>query len=249
MKLNRSIISLLIFLKLMLASNIILANTLNKAEQLYLEGDFRNSARIARTINSASAYSLAAKATLVEATFIAPDKDKLILFEQAIKDAEAALKLDANYLNAHLQIAMALGSIADLKHPITAYLKGYATQGKEHLDIALSIAPENAWANGLLGIWHLQVVNNATNLLADNIYNANMNDGLYHCEKAERSSNNNLQILYGCAISLYEFNKEPYKNMACELFEAIVKRKPLDVTESYVLQQARNKLNEKLLKQ
>ncbi len=237
-----------LFILLILPGHSALANTdsLEKAKHLYHIGEYRDSAKLARIIGTANAFSLAAKATLVEATFIAPDEDKLILFQQAIKDAEAALAREPGHIDAHLQIALALGSIADLKHPIIAYLKGYATEGKHHLDIAFSIAPENAWVNGLLGIWHLQIVNHASALLADNIYNAKINDGLYYCNKAKQMKGVDLQILYGCAVSLYDFNEKPYTKQAYNLLKLIVEKKPGDVTESYVIQQAEIKLNGKI---
>jgi hypothetical protein len=248
MTLNRLFYLLFTLFKLMLVSNIVLANTLENAEQLYAIGNYKDSARMARTINTAASYSLAAKATLAQATFIALEEEKYELLQQAIKDADAALNLDSTYIDAHLQIALALGSIADLKHPIIAYLKGYASEGKQHLDIALSIAPDDAWVNGILGIWHLQIVNHTSTSLAENLYDANLDDGLYHCQKAKQQGKNNLQILYGCAISLYEFNVDPYKKQACEILESIVETKPIDVTESYVVQQATIKLNEKSLR-
>lgn len=235
---------------LILSSSVVLANTdnLEKAKQLYHIGEYRNSANLARTIGTANAFSLAAKTTLVEGTFVAPEKDKMFLFQQAIKDAEATLAIDSNHIDAHLQIALALGSIADLKNPIIAYLKGYATEGKHHLDIAYSIAPEDAWVNGLLGIWHLQIVNRVSALLADSLYNANINDGLHYCNKAKLMSDVDLQVLYGCAVSLYEFDKEPYTKQASHILELIVKKSSFDATESFIIQLATIRLNEELLR-
>ncbi|MGB1800215.1 MAG: hypothetical protein ACPHLK_05220 [Gammaproteobacteria bacterium] len=243
---SRTSIVLLIFCKFILTSNIAFANILDKAEQLYDTGHFRDAAELARTIESAQAYSFAAKATLVEATFIASDKDKFALFQQAQKDANTALSIDQNLLDAHIQIAVAVGSIADLENPLTAFLSGYAKIGKRHLDIALSIAPDDSWVHGLLGIWHLQIVNRVSALWPGKLYDASFDEGLYHCNKAEQLENSNLQILYGCAISLYEFNDNKYKQHAISLLQSIVEQKPIDATESYIVQEARLKLNQQV---
>lgn len=227
---------------LIFSSNIVLANSFEKAEQLYHLGRYSDSAKLARTIGTAEGFSLAAKATLAEGTFFATENNKFVLFQQAVKDAKTALTLDSAHIHAHLQIALALGSIADLKHPIIAYLKGYATEGKQHLDIAYSLAPDDTWVNGLLGIWHLQIVNRSGALLADNIYDANIKDGLHYCNKAKLMGDVDLQILYGCAISLYELNEEFYLKQADKILSLIVRKEPADVTESYVIQQAKIKL-------
>ena len=237
-----------VFILLLLICNTAFANNLEQAEQLYHIGKYSDSAQLARTIKTADAFSLAAKATLVEGTFIAPEKDKFSLFQQTIEDAKAALTLDSKHIEAHLQIALALGSIADLRHPIIAYLKGYATEGKQHLDTAYSLAPNDAWVNGLLGIWHLQVVNRASALLADNIYDANIKDGLHHCNKAKLMDGVDLQILYGCAISLYEFDEEPYTKQASHILRLVVERPSFDATESFIIKLAKNRLNVELLR-
>ncbi len=152
----------LLLLSCFISQSPVYANTYEIAEQLYYVGKFQESAMIARKLDTVKAYALAGKATLAEASFLAKEIDKSSLFQQAISDSEKALKLQPLHLGAHLQIAMALGFVADHENILSAYLNGYAEQGKYHLEKALSIAPNNAWANGLYGMWHLQVVRRAT---------------------------------------------------------------------------------------
>lgn len=64
--------------------------------------------------------------------------------------------------------------------------------------------------------------------------------------KAEQSENNNLQILYGYAASLYEFNDNKCKTRAVSLLRSIVEKKPVNTAEFYIVQQARLKLHQEI---
>jgi hypothetical protein len=106
------------------------AGGLDDAEARYGQGDMAGAAAVARSLASAKGFALAARATLVEAVYLSADADKEALVEQAAANAEAALARDPRQVDAHLQLAIALGQLAKLEDPLSAYLNGYARQGK-----------------------------------------------------------------------------------------------------------------------
>ena len=162
----------------------LVAAGLDDAEARYEQGDMAGAAALARSLASAKGFALAARATLVEAIYLSPDADKQGLLERAAADAEAALARDPDQVDAHLQLAIALGQLAELEDPVTAHVNGYARQGKALIDRALALDPHNEWAHALLGMWHLRIVERAGNALAESLYGATRAAGVGLCAAA-----------------------------------------------------------------
>ena len=80
---------------------------------LYDQGAMLNAAELARGFGTADGYALAAQATLVAAIYQVPDGPDETLLRQAADDARAALALDPDNLQAILDLALALGHIAE----------------------------------------------------------------------------------------------------------------------------------------
>ena len=139
---------------------------LRQAHTLYDQGAMLKAADLARGFGTADGYALAAQATLVAAIYQVPGRPDETLLRQAAVDARAALTLDPDDVQALLRLAVALGYI-DESHPIDAHLNGTAHEGKALLDRALALAPDNAWAHGMLGVWHLRIVKHARPMLAE----------------------------------------------------------------------------------
>ena len=162
----------------------LVAAGLGDAEARYEQGDMAGAATLARALASAKGFALAARATLVEAIYLSPDADKQALVERAAADAEAALVRDPNHVDAQLQLAIALGQLADLEDPLSAHVNGYAKQGKALIDRALALDPDDAWAHALLGMWHLRIVARAGDALAASLYGASRKTGVELCAQA-----------------------------------------------------------------
>jgi len=120
------------------------AAELADAEALYTQGKMLAAAQIARSIGGAEALTLAAKATLVAALYLAPEADQAKLLQRAAKDARKALALDPDDEAALLQLALALGQTAERAGPITAHLEGYAKElGLDPTKLMDAIANDN----------------------------------------------------------------------------------------------------------
>jgi tetratricopeptide (TPR) repeat protein len=225
-------------LALLVAVPAMAATRLEQAEDLYRRGDLRAAASLARQAGGAEGLSLAAKATLVDAVWRASPETEPELLEQAAADAEAALKLDPNYVDAHLQLAIALGQLGDLQDPVSAHLMGYGHEGKLHLDRALELAPDDPWAHALLGIWHLQIVRRAGAELAEQLYGASEARGVALCHEALALAPDEPNLGFGCAVSMLEVDGETYRAAALALLESIKRRPPEDEAERLVRDEA-----------
>jgi hypothetical protein len=221
---------------------------LQEAEVLYEQGALQEAARLAAEVGGADGLSLAAKARLVEAIYQAPADAKPGLLDEAAGLAQAALALDPTHVDALIDLALTLGHKADLAGPITAHLNRYATDGKALLDQALALDPDNAWAHGLLGIWHLQVVRHASDGLAAELFGASRAAGLEHCARAEALGPEELALRYGCALSLLELDPERYGQRARQALEMVGRMPARDAAEELVRADAARLLAELDLK-
>jgi hypothetical protein len=218
---------------LVLASAV-LAGGLDQAERLYREGILLEAATLARSEGSADGLSLAARATLVDAAYLAAPEDQMALFERAAEDARQALALAPDLVDAHLQLALALGLIADRQDPITVHVNGHAAEGRELLERAKTLAPDDPWAHGLLGIWHLQVVRRATAPLAEALYDASEETGVELCARSKALAPGGLAMRYGCALSLLELDPERHAQAALADLKAIGRHPAADAADALV---------------
>jgi hypothetical protein len=209
-----------------------------KAEALYQRGEMAAAASLARSQHSAEGYSLASKATLVQAAYLSPDAQKQALFELAAADARQALALEPDHVDAHLQLAIALGQLAELKNPISAHVGGYAEEGKALLDQALALDPDNEWAQALLGMWHLRVVHHAGAALAAQLYGASRETGVGLCLQAIGDARSVLALKYGCAAVLVELDFDQFEDTAEQALAAVKDAAAGDAAESLVQAEA-----------
>jgi hypothetical protein len=212
----------------------LVAADLGDAEARYEQGDMAGAATLARALATAEGFALAARATLVEAIYLTPDADKQALVERAAADAEAALARDPDYVDAQLQLAIALGQLADLEDPLIAHVHGYARQGKALIDRALALDPDNAWAHALLAMWHLHIVARAGDALAASLYGASRATGLKLCADAIAAPDEAFALKYGCARILLELDPDQFAGTAEQALAAVKQAPPQDAADRLV---------------
>lgn len=198
------------------------ADPLAEAERLFERGNMLEAARLARREGSADGLALAAKAMLVDAIYVAPEAAREGLLDQAADAARAALALEPDHVDAMLRLAMALGHKAELGDPVSAHMSGDAEEGRELIERALALAPNDVWANGLLGIWHLQVVRHGGDTLASSLYDASREEGIRLCEDALALDPEATPIRFGCARSLLDIDPDAYREVAMRELRKVV---------------------------
>jgi hypothetical protein len=220
------------------------ATELAQAEALYERGDLAQAATLARASGSAAGFALAAKATLVQATYLSPEAEKAATFELAAADAKAALAREPDRVDAHLQLAIALGQLAELEDPLSAHVSGYANEGKALIDHALALDPGNAWARALLGIWHLRIVHRAGDALAGSLYGANRATGVALCADAMAMPDRALAPAYGCARALLDLDHDAFGEAAEGTLQALQEAPSADAADRLVQAEAARLLEE-----
>lgn len=213
------------------------APSLDEARALYHRGNFLEAARLARNTGSAEGYALAAQAVLVDAVYEAPQALRQQRLEAAAEDADRALELDPNNVDALLRLAITLGHMARLEDPVSAYMKGYAQQGRELLGRVLALQPDHPWGIGLLGMWHLQVVRRAGDALAGSL-EASRERGLELCARAIELDPDLMAIRYGCALSMIELDQERYRQDALAQLRTVVSAHPEDAAGRLIRRRA-----------
>lgn len=166
----------------------------------YAAGDYLGATEIAAETDDARTLALAARAVLARAVLAESEKDAKRLAREAEDYAEAALEADPELLEAHLQTAAALGLRGRHTSGLAAHLQGLARRSRRHLDQALALAPENAWALSMIGAWHMEVVRRG----GARVYDASLEKGLEYYEAALRADPDNLVIAANFAQALAE---------------------------------------------
>src|SRR5919106_228395 len=162
----------------------------------------------------------------------------------AAADARQALALEPDHVDAHLQLAIALGQLAELKNPISAHVGGYTEEGKALLDQALLLDPDNEWAQALLGMWHLRVVHHAGAALAGQLYGASRETGVGLCLQAIGGARSALALKYGCAAVLVELDFDQFEDTAERTLAAVKDAAARDAAENLVQAEATRLLDE-----
>jgi cytochrome c-type biogenesis protein CcmH/NrfG len=79
------------------------------------------------------------------------------LVERAVRDAEAALKIDPGHEEGRLQLAIALSLKSRAMDAMAAWSAGYGEKGKKLAEDVLKSDPRNFYAHGFLAVWNVEV--------------------------------------------------------------------------------------------
>jgi tetratricopeptide (TPR) repeat protein len=122
----------------------------------YARGEYLEAASLAEAAAGADDLAFAARALLAHCMTgsAAPDAS---LVERAVKDAEAALRLDPAHEEGRLQLAIALSLKSRDMDLMAAWSAGYGEKGKKLAEEVLKADPANFYAHGFLAVWNLEV--------------------------------------------------------------------------------------------
>lgn len=175
---------------------------LPQAIELYESGAFEAAAKLAETGDSSESLTLAARSRLAYLSYVNRKAASFAALEGCAALAERAIAQDPRNVEAHLQYVVALGFMGRVAGNIRAHLAGYATDARTHLDTALRLDPENGWAHGMLGAWHMEIVRKGGAFLAGSIYGAKLDKGIALYQRALQLDPDNPVLHYEFGLAL-----------------------------------------------
>jgi hypothetical protein len=148
----------------------------------YTAGRFLDAANdAARRPQSADSLAFAARSLLAACVMGAADCPALL--SRAEQLARTALRLAPRSVEARLQLAVVYGMRGRRASAGEAFARRYAPRGRRLIEQALAIAPDNAEARALLGVWHLEVLRRGGRLGAM-VYGARVGAGVAAFDRA-----------------------------------------------------------------
>jgi multidrug efflux pump subunit AcrA (membrane-fusion protein) len=208
------------------------------ATRLYAAGNFMAAAELAEAQNSSSSLAFAARALLAEC-LTAPDRESVdALITRAEQAAQDSLALDAQSVDARLQLALAIGMRGRRATLSEAIRHGYAQRGRRLIEEALQRAPDEPWAHALMGGWHLEVLRRGGRAGAI-AYGARVNTGIAEFERARALAPNDPLIALQFAVALIELDSDRYAVRAGDLLRASATAHPHDAFEAHAVREAR----------
>ena len=122
----------------------------------YSRGDYLAAATLAEAAAGPDDLAFAARALLAH-SITGPATPDMRVVERAVKDAEAALRLDPTHEEGRLQLAIALSLKSRDMDVMAAWSAGYGERGKKLAEEVLKADPDNFYAHGFLAVWNLEV--------------------------------------------------------------------------------------------
>ena len=189
------------------------ANLLNEARSLFAAGDYLPAADKARAAGNAEGLAMATQFTCYYGRYLAPEDDRLALFESAIEMAAAALELEPDNAFVRVQNAHALGRYSQQIGLVEAISEGLAGRVRDQIDAALALEPDNAAAHMLLANWHAAIINNS-GFIGRMIYGAEEDEVFTHYGEAIRVSPEDAQIRIEFARAVLELDEDDNSALA-----------------------------------
>ncbi len=185
------------------------------ARSAYEQGLWQEAAGHAQRAGGADGYAFAA-GSLIAQLMVEPDHpDREALARRALDLAEYAHDLDADHVEARLRLAGALGFRGRYMSGFRAYVQRMPHRGKRLIEEAVAAEPDNAWAIGMLGAWHLEVARRGGQR-GMNALDASVEAGIGFYTHAIAMDPDNPAPRFFLAIALLALDEPAYYEMARE---------------------------------
>lgn len=122
----------------------------------FVRGDYVEAASAAESQPGPDMLAFAARSLLAE-VMTAEGQPDPSLVNRAMRDAEAALRMDGRHQEGRLQLAIALSLKGRDMPLLDAWKAGYGQRAQTLAQSVLDDDPDNYYAHGLLAVWHLEV--------------------------------------------------------------------------------------------
>lgn len=159
------------------------AQSLEAARLAFDEGAFMEAAEMAAEFKTADAHALAAESLAVYGFHLAGEEEREEIFSRATGHGLEAVRLGPENVNAHLQLAHAMGRYAQVVGVIEVLGNGYVRRVRNAVETAAELDPESAMAHLGVALWHAEALNKA-GIVARLLFGASSGRSLDHIELA-----------------------------------------------------------------
>lgn len=210
---------------------------MDEARLAYEEGRWREASEHAQRAGGAEGYAYAAGA-LVAQLMVEPDLyQRRNLARQALRLAEHGYRLDEDSLDARLRLASALGFHGRYMSSWRAYAMRVPQRGRRLLEEIVQEDPNNAWAVGMLGTWHLEVARRGGDRGMQAL-GADIDAGIGFLSNAIALDPQNPAPRYFLALSLLALDDPGRIGMAHEQVALALQLAPRDAFETGIIAEA-----------
>ncbi|MGF1544503.1 MAG: hypothetical protein ACFB00_08410 [Parvularculaceae bacterium] len=205
------------------------------AYEAFADGRYESAVDIAANAGGAENLALAARAHNAVAYFEADRKAARRAARAALEEAEAAIELDPQLPEAHLQSAIALAVFGAKAGPLRSFVGNVAGRSRRSIDAALAIDPDNPWALSTSAAWRLEVHRRGGGL----VYDADPDLGFKEFERARELAPDNVAVAYECALRLLASERAAWRGVAREALNVAVEGAPETAFEREIQARAR----------
>lgn len=212
------------------------ANTLKDARAALDGGNYQLAVQQSAELGTADALVLAAEALNAQ-LLLGQAERKVRTAKKAMKMARAALELDPDTKDAHLQYALAYGFYGRHVSSFTAWRKNLPKKIHMAIDEAALAAPDDHRIHALRGAWHLNLLYKAGNFDVEKRYGANRAKGGAHFETALASHPDDIIIGASFIMLVYVLEPEAKAAQTEQSLKTILAANPKNATEQKLQQQ------------
>ena len=207
------------------------------ARTAYDQGLWQEAAGHAQRAGGAEGYAFAA-GSIIAQLMVEPDHpEREALARRALDLAEYAYDLDEDHVEARLRLAGALGFRGRYMSGFRAYVQRMPHRGKRLIEGAVEAEPDNAWAVGMLGAWHLEVARRGGQR-GMNALDASVEAGIGYYTNAIALEPDNPAPRFFLAVALLALDDPAYYEMAREQVEICLQIEASDAFEQGIQSEA-----------
>jgi hypothetical protein len=215
-----------------------------QAWALFHNGEFQKAMDMGLQIGGAG-LTVANKAACIYATYLEKkEKDRLDLYMDVARRAEAQAQADPLNVNAHYWQAYALGRYSQGISVAKALAQGFGSKVKGSLENVIKLQPKHADAHIALGTFHAEVIDKVGSLIGGMTYGARKDTGLRLLQDA-------LKLNFDSAIGMIEYANamvmlegDKMIKEATRLYQQAAAAKPMDAMERLDVEMARVELED-----
>lgn len=211
---------------------------MDQARQAYVEGRWQDAAAHAQLAGGADGYAFAAGAILAQLMVEPLHPERPELARRALQLAEYAHRLDDEHAEARLRLAGALGYRGRFMNGMRAYVGRIPQRGKRLLETLVEENPNDPWAVGMLGAWHLEVARRGGNR-GMRALGASVDAGIGFYTNAIALDPHNPAPRYFFALALLALDDAAYYPQARQQVAVALQMPPRDAFEAAVQSDAR----------